>query len=332
MHAQAVFLVLMGGLLAAGEPTPAPAASAPAVTAPAPKTEAAPPAETPPVAPEGGEALATEAPTTEAPTTEAPVMEAPAEQAPVVLPTVVGDEIYLPPLPADLTRRYRKLRLVVEEMPGGRYLVRDGQGYSLDAHTFAELTNDAVALETLRAGRKKGKRDAIIIASVGGAMALSATLPLLFLTDNDRPDPEDYLLDPDNFPDDSSYLSAQAQSDAQYALALGVFNSAEGANEDLRWTSLALVTGGSMLLFVAPTPYELSIHQQKPIYLTYTRDEAEARVAAYNRAIRARLGMPEPQPPVRDEPAVEPVVAPSGTKLIIQPWIGPGMLGVQGRF
>lgn len=352
MHAQAVFLVLMGGLLAAGEPTPAPAstpaatapATAPATSAPAstpaatpaPKTEPATKTEAAPATPEspaptpGAEAApeGDEAPATDAPSAEAPVVE----EAPVVLPTVVGDEIYLPPLPADLTRRYRKLRLVVEEMPGGRYIVRDGQGYSLDAHTFAELTNDAVALETLRAGRKKGKRDAIIIASVGGAMALSATLPLLFLTDNDRPDPEDYLLDPDNFPDDSSYLSAQAQSDAQYALALGVFNSAEGTNEDLRWTSLALVTGGSMLLFVSPTPYELSIHQQKPIYLTYTRDEAEARVAAYNRAIRARLGMPEPQPPVHDEPAVEPVVAPSGTKLIIQPWIGPGMLGVQGRF
>ncbi|MCB9761150.1 MAG: hypothetical protein H6739_15020 [Alphaproteobacteria bacterium] len=251
-----------------------------------------------------------------------------------------GGEAYMLPVPADVMRRYRKLRLEVVDGADEVWEVRDGQGYVLDTHTFAQLTNDLDTRNQLDEDRQKGKRNAAIVAGVGAALCVSSIIPIARIQDAQGPDRQEYFLNPSDFESEEAYLAAQSDADARYELALGNHRTIEGRNEDRRWTSLLLVSAGTLTLAVTPIPFEYAVQQQRELTRYYTRDEANQRVEAYNHAVRARLGMPEPVDPPEEAPA-EGAAAPEEQearalpvldRTNLQPVVGVGFVGIRGTF
>ena len=207
------------------------------------------------------------------------------DAAPIVVP---------PEVLAEYERR--KLAILDTTDPEVPWIVQDGAGNPIDSFYFARMTGDLEAQELLAQEMKVARITGWSIAGAGAVLVGLATIPIA-LIDHElaRPNRSTYedRVDRSSFDSDAAYEEALEFQLGLYRQDLGSYRSAEATNTDLRWTGVALASGGMMAMVAAPYTIQGMVADRKDPSRTWSRERAEQLLERYNSAVREELGIPD---------------------------------------
>lgn len=202
-----------------------------------------------------------------------------------------------PVVEADALAEYerRRLEVVSVKRQPVEWVVQDGVGNPVDSFWLSTNAPDVQAAQMLQKEQKQARIIGWSTAGAGAVLLGLAAVPILRI-DHDLQQPRyaDYeeRVVRDNYSSDAEYLAALEDTQAQYTLDLGEFNTAESRNSDRRWMGLALAGGGVMTMAVAPYAMQGFVASREQPARTWSRARAEALVEEHNRRLRSELGLP----------------------------------------
>jgi hypothetical protein len=233
----------------------------------------------------------------------------------------------------------RRLELVSVKRQPVDWVIQDGAGNPVDSFWLSTNAPDVEAAAMLQKEQKQARILGWSTAGAGALLLGLAAVPILSI-EHDLQQPRwatyEERVDRNNYSSEAEYLAALEDTQAQYTLDLGKYNTAESRNADRRWMGLALAGGGVMTMAVAPYAMQGFVASREQPARTWSRARAEALVEEHNRRLRAELGLPggEIQVDELDEQqgweqarAYEPA-----PRFLLSPALAPNYVGLTVRF
>ncbi len=233
----------------------------------------------------------------------------------------------------------RRLELVAVKRQAVDWVIQDGAGNPVDSFWLSRNAPDVQAAAMLQKEQRQARIIGWSTAGTGALLVGLAAVPILRI-EHDLKQPawrtyEDRV-DRNNYSSEAEYLAALEDTQAQYTLDLGKYNTAESKNADRRWMGLALAGGGVMTMAVAPYAMQGFVASREQPARTWSRARAEALVEEHNRRLRAELGLPggEIRLDQLDEEQgwEEAQVLETAPRFLLSPALAPNYVGLTVRF